>query len=90
MVDKNKVITLTSTFTKSDLPTKDMSIDSIMIEGYASTVDTDRQGDIVPATVWKKGVQNYLKNPVILAYHDHSEPVGRMVDHRIDSKGLWI
>jgi len=90
MVDKNKVITLTSTFTKSDLPTKDMSIDSIMIEGYASTVDTDRQGDIVPVTVWKKGVQNYLKNPVILAYHDHSEPVGRMVDHRIDSKGLWI
>jgi len=90
MVDKNKVITLTSTFTKSVLPTKDMSIDSIMIEGYASTVDTDRQGDIVPSTVWKSGVQNYLKNPVILAYHDHSEPIGRMVDHRIDSKGLWI
>jgi len=90
MVDKNKVITLTSTFTKSVLPTKDISIDSIMIEGYASTVDTDRQGDIVPSTVWKSGVQNYLKNPVILAYHDHSEPIGRMVDHRIDSKGLWI
>ena len=90
MVDKNKVLTLTSTFTKSDLPTKDMSIDSIMIEGYASTVDTDRQGDIVPATVWKNGMKNYLKNPVILAYHDHSEPVGRMVDHRVDSKGLWI
>lgn len=90
MVDKNKVLTLTSTFTKSNLPTKDMSIDSIMIEGYASTTDTDRQGDIVPATVWKNGMQNYLKNPVILAYHDHSEPVGRMVDHRIDSKGLWI
>jgi len=90
MVDKNKVLTLTSTFTKSNLPTKDMSIDSIMIEGYASTTDTDRQGDIVPATVWKNGMQNYLKNPVILAYHDHSEPVGRMVDHRIDGKGLWI
>ena len=90
MVNKDKVITLTSTFTKSVLPTKDISIDSIMIEGYASTVDTDRQGDIVPSTVWKSGVQNYLKNPVILAYHDHSEPIGRMVDHRIDSKGLWI
>jgi HK97 family phage prohead protease/HK97 family phage major capsid protein len=90
MVDKNKVITLTSTFTKSNLPTKDMSIDSIMIEGYASTIDTDRQGDIVPSTVWKGGMQNYLKNPVILAYHDHSEPIGRMVDHRVDSKGLWI
>jgi HK97 family phage prohead protease len=90
MVDKSKVLTLTSTFIKSNLPTKDINIDSIMIEGYASTVDTDRQGDIVPATVWKNGMQNYLKNPVILAYHDHSEPIGRMVDHRIDSKGLWI
>ena len=42
MVNKDKVITLTSTFTKSVLPTKDISIDSIMIEGYASTVDTDQ------------------------------------------------
>jgi len=90
MVDKTKVLTLTSTFTKSNLPTKDINIDSIMIEGYASTVDTDRQGDIVPTTVWKRGIENYLKNPVILAYHDHSEPIGRMVDHRIDNKGLWI
>jgi len=90
MVDKNKLITLTSSFTKSTLPTKDMTIDSIMIEGYASTQDVDRQGDIVPPQVWKQGLNNYLKNPVILAYHDHSEPIGRMVDHRVDSKGLWI
>jgi HK97 family phage prohead protease len=61
-----------------------------MIEGYASTQDVDRQGDIVPPQVWKQGLDNYLKNPVILAYHDHSEPIGRMVDHRVDSKGLWI
>ena len=33
---------------------------------------------------------NYLKNPVILAYHDHDDPVGRMVEHKIDSNGLWI
>jgi len=90
MVDKNKLLNITSVFTKSTLPTKDMTIDSIMIEGYASTQDVDRQGDIVPPQVWKQGLDNYLKNPVILAYHDHSEPIGRMVDHRVDSKGLWI
>ena len=91
MVDKNKVLTLTSTFTKSnDLPTKSDIIDSIMIEGYASTNDVDRQGDIVPASVWTAGMENYLKNPVILAYHEHCEPIGRMVEHRIDEKGLWI
>ena len=91
MVDKNKVLTLTSTFTKSnDLPTKSDIIDSILIEGYASTNDVDRQGDVVPASVWTAGMENYLKNPVILAYHQHSEPVGRMVEHKIDDKGLWI
>jgi HK97 family phage prohead protease/HK97 family phage major capsid protein len=88
MVDKSKVLFLNSTFIKND--TTDGKTTSITIEGYASTDDIDRQGDIVPASVWKKGIQNYLKNPVILAYHDHSEPVGRMVEHRVDGKGLWI
>ena len=88
MVDKSKVLFLNSSFIKSD--TTDGETTSITIEGYASTDDVDRQGDIVPASVWKKGIQNYLKNPVILAYHNHSEPVGRMVGHKVDSKGLWI
>ena len=91
MVDKNKVLHLNSTFIKSEtLPTKDGMIDSIVIEGYASTNDMDRQGDVVPTNVWEAGMENYLKNPVILAYHDHSEPVGRMIEHRIDGKGLWV
>jgi HK97 family phage prohead protease/HK97 family phage major capsid protein len=91
MVDKSKVLFLNSTFIKSEAPTTtDGKIASVTIEGYASTNDADRQGDIVPVSVWEKGISNYLKNPVILAYHDHSEPVGRMVEHRIDGKGLWI
>jgi len=90
MVDKNKVLFLNSSFTKSTLPAADDSNESVTIEGYASTVDVDRHGDIVPASVWEKGVDNYLKNPVILAYHNHSEPVGRMIEHRVDAKGLWI
>ena len=91
MVDKNKVLFLNSSFTKSEpLPTADGKIDSVTIEGYASTNDVDRHGDIVPAAVWEKGIENYLKNPVILAYHNHSEPVGRMTDHRVDEKGLYV
>lgn len=91
MVDKNKVLFLNSSFTKSEpLPTVDGKIDSITIEGYASTNDEDRHGDIVPASVWEAGIKNYLKNPVILAYHDHEEPVGRMTDHKIDEKGLYV
>jgi HK97 family phage prohead protease/HK97 family phage major capsid protein len=91
MVDKNKVLYLNSSFIKSDaLPASTDPEGSVYIMGYASTNDMDRQGDVVPTNVWEKGIQNYLKNPVILAYHDHSEPVGRMVEHKIDAKGLWI
>ena len=91
MVDKNKVLFLNSSFTKSDtLPASTDPEGSVYIAGYASTNDADRQGDVVPASVWEKGIANYLKNPVILAYHDHSEPVGRMVEHKVDAKGLWI
>lgn len=90
-VDKSKILHVTSTFTKSDqLPQAGDTITSITIEGYASTNDGDRQGDVVPSSVWEKGLQNYLKNPIILAYHQHDEPIGRMVEHRVDDKGLWI
>lgn len=92
MVDKNKLLHISGAIVSKsqDLPTADEKIDSILIEGYASTNDADRQGDVVPTAVWESGMQNYLKNPVILAYHDHCEPVGRMVEHKIDGKGLWI
>jgi hypothetical protein len=84
---KEKVLHINSAFSiKAD----GSSDTSIYIEGYASTVDTDRQGDVVPTQVWNKGMTNYLKNPVILAYHDHGQPIGRMTEYKTDSKGLWI
>ncbi len=89
MVDKNKLLYVNSLFTK-ELPKAEEEVDSITIEGYASTNDDDRHGDVVPTYVWEKGLENYLKNPVILAYHSHSKPCGRMLEHKIDSKGLWI
>ena len=88
-MNQNKVLFIDSTFTKA-LPTNGDKIDSIFIEGYASTNDMDRSNDVIPSSVWEEGIQNYLKNPIILAQHDHDDPVGRMVEHKIDSKGLWI
>jgi HK97 family phage prohead protease/HK97 family phage major capsid protein len=89
MVDKTKILYLNSAFTK-DLPTAGETIESIYIEGYASTNDVDRAGDVVPVSVWEAGMKNYLNNPIILAQHDHDDPIGRMVEHKLDSKGLWI
>ena len=88
-MNKNKVLYLNSTFTKAAPATNEPS-DSVYIEGYASTTDIDRQGDVVPASVWEAGIKNYLKNPIILAQHDYDDPVGRMVQHRVDSTGLWV
>ena len=90
MVDKNKVLFLNSSFTKSEPTTTDDNVEMLTIKGYASTNDVDRHGDIVPASVWEKGIENYLKNPVILAYHDHSTPIGRMTEHTVDEKGLLV
>ncbi len=90
MTDKTKILTLQGIFTKSDLPSASDTVDSINISGYASTTDIDRHGDVIPASVWEAGIQNYLKNPIILAYHSHDLPVGRVVEHKVDDKGLWV
>lgn len=86
---KDKVIYLNQSFEKS-LPTAEEVIDSINIEGYANTTTIDRSGDVIPKTAWASALENYLKNPIILAHHDHSKPIGKMVDHRVEDKGLWI
>lgn len=85
----NKVFHLDSQFTK-ELPSADEKIESIYISGYASVNSVDRAGDVVPSSVWEAGIKNYLANPIILAHHDHDDPIGRMTDHKIDNKGLWI
>lgn len=88
---KNKILYLNQQFQKSaETPSADQPIDSINIEGYANTTTVDRTGDVIPMTAWNKALDNYLKNPIILAYHDHDEPIGRMVDHKIDEKGFWV
>ena len=89
-MSKDKVLFVNSTFTAKELPAAGDKIDSIFIEGYASTNDVDRSNDVIPTSVWEAGIKNYLKNPIILAQHDHDDPIGRMTEHKIDSKGLWI
>jgi len=66
--------------------------DELLITGYASTDDKDRMGDVVLADAWKQAgaLDNYLKNPVVLAYHDMSKPIGKTINHTVDKKGLKI
>lgn len=55
------------------------------ISGIASTPGTDRMGDIVEPT----GAEFTLPVP-LLWQHDHSQPVGNVVDARVTPKGIEI
>jgi HK97 family phage prohead protease/HK97 family phage major capsid protein len=80
-------------FTSSNFKIKAISEqeDSLVIEGYANTTEKDRVGDVILQEAWTKGgLDNYMKNPIILAYHDHSQPIGEAIDYSIDAKGLRI
>ena len=72
--------------------TEDEQSDVLRVSGYASTNDMDRDGDVIEASAWNKpsALKNYLNNPIILAYHDHRQPIGKMVEHTVDGRGLHI
>jgi hypothetical protein len=66
--------------------------DELIISGHASTNDEDRSGDIIVTDAWKKAsaLKNYLKNPIVLAFHDMSRPIGKTIGHEMDDNGLKI
>ena len=55
-----------------DVITKADDLPPDTIRMVASTEDVDRMGDIIRADGW--GLEHYLKNPVILAFHNHMTP----------------
>lgn len=65
---------------------------ALLIEGYANTVVKDRAGDVIPKSAWEEpgALSNYKKNPIILAYHNHSKPIGKAIDMYADDYGLKI
>lgn len=66
-------------------------LDYIEIQGYANTTKKDRMGDVIEENAWKQGgLDNYLKNPIVLAYHNHQRPIGKVVSSEVTSKGLKI
>ena len=64
----------------------------LIIEGYANTVAKDRGGDVITASAWQtqNSLENYKKNPVILAFHDHSKPIGTAVEVEPTELGLRL
>ena len=87
----NKQIKLFSHFDVAEKAVGESNDGSIVITGYANTVSKDRYGDVIPSTAWNEAsLVNYRKNPIILAYHNHSAPVGVATELNPDAKGLKI
>lgn len=66
--------------------------EDLIIKGYANTTVKDRAGDVITEDFWKgsHALKDYRKNPIILAYHDHSMPIGKATEFEVTPKGLLI
>lgn len=61
------------------------------ITAYASTSDWDRYGERFEPDAFKAGLDNYLKNPVVLWVHDYARPpIAKTIGHSFDEKGLIL
>lgn len=83
----NKILSIVSDFKVKAVDDSD----TLVIKGFANTTEKDRMGDIVLEEAWTKGgMNNYLKNPIVLAFHDHKNPIGQVVDYGVNAKGLEV
>jgi len=88
-----KILKLTSTFKQLPIPVTEVEVEEpdIIIEGYANTSTIDRVGDIIVPEAWKMGgLDNYRKNPIILAFHNYEKPIGRAIELTVTEQGLYI
>ncbi len=62
----------------------------IKIEWFASTPEIDRYNDVVQPKAFKKGMDEFMKNPVVLLGHDQTKAIWKIVEYKIKTKGLWV
>lgn len=76
---------------KKQIQKNENGIDVVLIEGYASTADEDRHGDIILLSAWNAEViAMYMENPVLLFNHDYRRPEGRVTEMAVDDRGLYV
>jgi len=84
----NKEMQITSNFRVKAV---DKEKESITIEGFANTTNKDRVGDVILEEAWSKGgMDNYLKNPIVLAFHNHERPIGEVTEYSVNNQGLRV
>ena len=88
---ETKPIYLSARFKKVEMPIDQSDDRFIYIEGYASTNDEDRHGDIVKAEAWDdETLQLFMDNPVLLYNHNYNKIIGQVYSLEKDDKGLKV
>ena len=65
----------------------DVNVGARTFAGYASTFDEDLGGDIISKGAFNKTMERKDRVKVLW---QHNEPIGKSVDMRTDSKGLYV
>jgi len=75
---------------------KSIDAENHQITALASSGAIDRQGEIILPEAFTETLPEYMKNPVVLAAHQHrlesghSSVVGNVIKAWIDKRGLWV
>lgn len=64
--------------------------DELVIEGYASDFDEDRQDEAFEPGAFDRAIKSFMENPVLLYHHDFAKALGRVLDLKRDGKGLFM
>lgn len=64
--------------------------DTLLIEGYANTGVVDRTKDRIFPEAFRRGLDAFMKNPVLLLFHDLKRPIGKILSATIDDIGLKV
>lgn len=88
MVADPKSITFHMTLSKAFGESSDP--DTLIVEGYASTGIVDRVRDRIFPDAFKKGLDAFMRNPVVLWHHDVTKPIGKVLAATIDEVGLRV
>jgi HK97 family phage prohead protease len=71
--------------------TKSLEDGSLLVEGYASTFgNVDRHKDVIDHKAFDACMEQYMQNPVLLAFHDQNKPIGTVAEAHLDEKGLYV
>ena len=61
-----------------------------IVEGFCGTTDFDLSGDIITEEAFQHSEQDLLQNSTLLENHNTDKRVGRILETKSTSKGLWV